>query len=115
MTRAVGEITAALPDFEVVSVPYCRQTGRLLADAARLHGDEAVYLVASRPDTRWWRDLTDRTPVIIVFLRGRLRFGGAAGAAPFPSALVYRGRRLVEFERLSRNLGIVCRPVERAA
>lgn len=50
----------------------------------------AVMLLPARTDTRWWHDF-----VIpygrVEFIRGRLKFGGAKNAAPFPSAIVVFG------------------------
>lgn len=51
-------------------------------------GATVVCLVPARVDTGWWWD--NCLAGEIRFLRGRLRFGGAAGA-PFPSAVVVFG------------------------
>ena len=49
-------------------------------------GGTVVCLVPSRTDTAWWHDFCiDKQ---ITFIRGRLKFGKAVNAAPFPSALV---------------------------
>jgi hypothetical protein len=49
----------------------------------------AVYLLPSRTDTRWWHEYAMQATEIR-FLRGRLKFGEATTAAPFPSVvLVY--------------------------
>lgn len=58
--------------------------------------NSAVMLLPARTDTRWFHDylwLTTwnrpRKPVSeIRFLKGRLRFGGSANSAPFPSMIV---------------------------
>jgi hypothetical protein len=43
-------------------------------------------------DTRWFDELTRETDEAVVCCwRGRLRFIGAAGAAPFPSLVIYFG------------------------
>ena len=54
-----------------------------------------VALVPSRTDTRWWHDYVwdervhqTRPGVSIRFLRGRVKFDGAAAGAPFPSMLI---------------------------
>ena len=49
-------------------------------------GATVVCLVPARTDTHWWHEYALRGEV--VFLRGRLKFGGASHSAPFPSALV---------------------------
>lgn len=69
--------------------PYGRAIGAWLMkarDAAR-RGATVVCLVPARTDTAWWQDLVMRSSEVRL-LRGRLRFVGAAAAAPFPSALV---------------------------
>lgn len=72
--------------------------GRAIADWMRKAyessrmGATVVLLVPSRTDTGWWHDYAQKGR--IRFLRGRLRFGGAKNAAPFPNALViFRPRR----------------------
>ena len=46
-------------------------------------------LVPARVDTEWWRKLTAGCAGSVVFINGRLKFGGAKDSAPFPSALVF--------------------------
>jgi phage N-6-adenine-methyltransferase len=46
-----------------------------------------VCLVAARPDTRYWHEHVSEADEVR-FLKGRLTFGGAPNAAPFPSAVV---------------------------
>ena len=46
-----------------------------------------VMLIPSRTDTVYWHDYVMRAQEI-VFVRGRLRFGGSPNPAPFPSAVV---------------------------
>lgn len=66
--------------------------GRAIADWMRKayessrEGATVVLLVPSRTDTAWWHDYAEKGEVR--FLRGRLRFGGAKNAAPFPNVLV---------------------------
>ncbi len=48
----------------------------------------AVYLLPARTDTRWFHDLCLPYASEIRFIRGRLKFGGAAHNAPFPSMVV---------------------------
>lgn len=68
--------------------PYGRELPKWV-DKAILEApgaDLIVMLVPSRTDTRWWhRAIKTARPV---FLEGRLKFKGAAHAAPFPSALL---------------------------
>lgn len=72
--------------------PYGREIGRWMRKAFEesLKGAFVVCLVPARTDTRWWQDYAKRGHVH--FLRGRLRFGNARNAAPFPSAIVTFGR-----------------------
>lgn len=66
--------------------------GRSIKDWMRKAASEAragavvVALVPSRTDTAWFQDYC--LPHEVRFIRGRLRFGEAVNAAPFPSALV---------------------------
>lgn len=74
-----------------VNPPYGRALGlwmqKARAEAEHGRAQPVISLVPARPDTRWWHDhVVQRADVFL--LRGRLRFGGANSAAPFPSALV---------------------------
>jgi phage N-6-adenine-methyltransferase len=68
--------------------PYGREIGKWVAKAyeAGQRGCRVVCLLPARTDTAWWHDYCVRGGV--TFLRGRLKFGGAKHAAPFPSAVV---------------------------
>lgn len=69
--------------------PYGRQIGAWVKKAAT-SGSVVVCLLPSRTDTRWWHDWV--LPYgRIEFIKGRLKFGGAKNAAPFPSAIVVFG------------------------
>ena len=72
--------------------PYGREIGRWVEKAydASHHGALVVCLLPARTDTRWWQDYARRGHVW--FLCGRLKFGQALNAAPFPSAIVTFGR-----------------------
>jgi hypothetical protein len=48
----------------------------------------AVYLLPARPDTRWFHQLILPRAAEIRFIKGRLKFGDATNAAPFPSMIV---------------------------
>jgi len=54
-----------------------------------------VCLVPARTDTRWWHDNVSHA-ALVVFIKGRLRFGEAKTSAPFPSAFVVFGDGLSE-------------------
>lgn len=68
--------------------PYGRTIGHWVKKAydESRKGATVVCLLPSRTDTAWWHDYAMHGDVI--FLRGRLKFGGAKSGAPFPSALV---------------------------
>lgn len=68
--------------------PYGREIKAWMRKAyeASRNGATVVCLVPARTDTTWWHDYAMKGQ--IRFLRGRLKFGGAANSAPFPSAVV---------------------------
>ena len=68
--------------------PYGRAIGNWMRKAyeSSLQGATVVCLVPARTDTAWWHDYATKGE--IRFVRGRLRFGTATSAAPFPSAVV---------------------------
>ena len=68
--------------------PYGREIGKWMKKAYEesQKGCKVVCLVPSRTDTAWWHDYAMKGEVM--FLRGRLKFGGAKNSAPFPSAVV---------------------------
>ncbi len=49
-----------------------------------------VFLIPARTDVKWWQDHVPAAS-LVVFIRGRLKFGDAANSAPFPSAFVVFG------------------------
>ena len=67
--------------------PYGRAIKSFMAkaDEESKRGATVVCLVPSRTDTQWWWDSVIHHEVR--FIKGRLRFSGAA-PAPFPSAVV---------------------------
>lgn len=66
--------------------PYGRQIGKWVEKAATC-GAKVVMLLPARTDTKWFHDYV--LPYgKIEFIRGRLKFGSAKNAAPFPSMIV---------------------------
>ncbi|MEW1835949.1 DNA N-6-adenine-methyltransferase [Microbacterium sp. NPDC079995] len=63
---------------------------------------EAVCLLPARTNTVWMDSLS-KFPRC--FVKGRLKFGDAAGEAPFPVVLVYLGPRTQDFVDLFDDLG----------
>ena len=77
-----------------VNPPYGRNIDKWIMKAYQESqlGKVVVCLIASRTDTKWWHDYAMKATEIR-FLRGRLKFGGAKGNAPFPSCiLVFDGK-----------------------
>lgn len=74
--------------------PYGRQIGQWVRRAlfASVSGATVVMLLPARTDTRWFHEYIYGKGEIR-FIRGRLKFGGADNAAPFPSMVViYRNK-----------------------
>lgn len=72
--------------------PYGRTLPRWVEKAdreARVNGCMTVALLPARTDTRWFSQHCSAWHV--VWIRGRIRFGGGAYSAPFPSMLVFFG------------------------
>ena len=74
--------------------PYGREIGRWVRKAYEEGHKEntvVVMLIPARTDTKYFHDyIMHRAEVR--FVKGRLKFGGAAAGAPFPSMLViFRG------------------------
>ena len=66
------------------------------AYTASLEGATVVCLVPARTDTKWWHDFAMRGEIRLI--QGRVRFGQAANAAPFPSAIiVFRPKRYLSW------------------
>lgn len=70
--------------------PYGRGVGAWISKAASESREAiTVMLLPARTDTKWFQQLVKPSAISIEFLAGRLKFGGCANAAPFPSMLVY--------------------------
>ena len=61
-------------------------------DEALDNGATVVCLIPARTDTQYWHDHIfheyAKGNAQIIFLKGRLKFGGSKNSAPFPSAVV---------------------------
>lgn len=88
--------------------PYGRELPlwieKLVSEYEAGHIMEALALVPARPDTAWFKRLRDYPRC---FIDGRLKFGGTGtdNSAPFPSMLVYLGKRERDFVALWSSLG----------
>lgn len=76
--------------------PYGRELPKWVKKAYEesQRGALVVMLVPARPDTRWWQDYV-QGKAHIKFLAGRVKFEGAEHGAPFPSAILIYGDRLI--------------------
>ena len=77
-----------------------------------------VALVPARTDTAWWQDNVAYAS-LVVFIRGRLKFGGAKNSAPFPSAFMvfgeiadYQAKTLQEYGWAVQQEAIELSPIE---
>lgn len=69
--------------------PYGEEIGAWV-EKARTEPGAVVCLLPSRTDTKWWQKNVPFAD-LVVFVRGRLKFGGQKDSAPFPSAFVVFG------------------------
>ncbi|MGJ5813598.1 DNA N-6-adenine-methyltransferase [Paludibaculum fermentans] len=91
-TRETDGLTQPWDGKVFMNPPYGRAIGKWVSKAYEesRRGALVVCLLPARTDTRWWQDYVRRG--YVHFLKGRLRFGAARHAAPFPSAIVAFGR-----------------------
>jgi len=70
--------------------PYGRTIGQWVRKAQQeaAFGALVVGLLPARTDTKWWHENV-LPHADILFIPGRLHFGGCKNAAPFPSALAF--------------------------
>lgn len=66
--------------------PYNRGIAPFLQRATE--ADVAVFLIPARTDTKWFHNIVLPNAAEIRFVKGRLKFGDAKNAAPFPSMIV---------------------------
>jgi site-specific DNA-methyltransferase (adenine-specific) len=70
--------------------PYGREIKHWIKkayDESRKPNTTVVCLIPSRTDTKYWHKYCMEAHEVY-FIKGRLKFGGGAGSAPFPSAVV---------------------------
>lgn len=68
--------------------PYGPDVWWWLDAATRSTANIIVFLLPARTDTRWFHDFVLPFAKEIRFIKGRLKFKGAQGSAPFPSMIV---------------------------
>lgn len=89
--------------------PYGRDIGKWTEQAIWAYEEaksEVILLLPARTDTSWFSPLYRYT---ICFVRGRLKFSGCKNSAPFPSALVYLGKRNIDFAHAFQHRGAIVR------
>jgi site-specific DNA-methyltransferase (adenine-specific) len=101
LDKKIDALSVNWPGVVYLNPPYGREIGlwiekaRWEAHAYAGRATRVVCLVPARTDTKWWHEHIVLANMVL-FLRGRLKFGGAATSAPFPSAVAV-------FERRGRN------------
>jgi hypothetical protein len=92
----IGAEIIATPSGSAVRTSQGRPYGRAIKpwldqslELARA-GERVAVLVPARTETSWFQDICFRHGEVR-FLRGRVRFEGERGGAPFPSAVVVFG------------------------
>lgn len=107
-TRAENGLTKTWEGRVYMNPPYGREiidwVKKLHSEYRANHVVEAVALLPARTDTAWFRLLRDYPKC---FIHGRLRFGDAVHSAPFPSVIVYFGRKRARFQQVFSDLGDV--------
>ena len=68
--------------------PYGREIGKWIKKASEEKSACVVCLIPARTDTKYWHEFIFPNAHKIMFIKGRLKFGGHKNSAPFPSAIV---------------------------
>ena len=68
--------------------PYGREIGKWIKKASEEKSACVVCLIPARTDTKYWHEFIFPKAHKIMFIKGRLKFGGHTNSAPFPSAIV---------------------------
>ncbi len=91
--------------------PYGPGLGKWLQRG--LEANLAVFLIPARTDTRWFHEIVLPKAKEIRFIKGRLKFGDAVNAAPFPSMIVvFKSNERFPFTEL---MGTAMRDADEAA
>ena len=92
--------------------PYGKEIGNWIKKAYEesKKGNITVLLVPSRTDTKWFQDYCFKYGEVI-FIKGRLKFGGSKNSAPFPSAIViFGGKNKDGYRTIENNATIFSGP-----
>lgn len=101
-----GGLVYCNPPYDALK-EWCEWAAVQAALLPEYRADEILLLIPARTDTRAWHGSVVPAASAVCFVKGRLRFRGAPASAPFPSALVYYGRRDEAFAAAFRSLGWV--------
>ena len=71
------------------------------------NSQELLLLIKLDVSTKWWKSVSNYPWLAI---NTRLKFGNAASAAPFQSAIVYLGSDLLRFEQIFKKYGTIYVP-----
>ncbi len=89
-TKEDNELNKEWKETIFMNPPYGREIKEWMKKAyedSAKYNNTIVCLVPARTDTKWWHDYAMKASVII-FIKGRLKFGESKNSAPFPSAVV---------------------------
>lgn len=91
LLRYYTEATDGLAQDWTGEIVWCNPPyGKVIADWVKKASESkatTVMLIPSRTDTRWFHDYVYHKAELR-FIKGRLKFGGHANAAPFPNMIV---------------------------
>ena len=63
-------------------------------------GARVTMLIPARVDTNWWQDNVPYAHEVL-FLRGRIKFGGCKDPAPFPNAVLHFTKESVQLKHFN--------------
>lgn len=92
--------------------PYGTEIGKWIVKLLQEHKDgrveESISLLPGRIDTSWFQPLYEH---LMCNVRGRIQFSNAQYSAPFPSIIVYIGKRKDEFIDVFQKVGPIMRRI----
>lgn len=75
--------------------PYGRELPKWIKKASEIKNGIVVCLIPSRTETRYFHEyLYQKSHVELRFVKGRLKFGNATNAAPFPSLVAIINKKI---------------------
>ena len=87
--------------------PYSRILQPKFIKKASEENATTIALIPSRTDTKLWQEIIFNKAIAICFIKGRLKFGSATDAAPFPSAIIIFGnnKMTINQQKLLKTYG----------